>query len=71
MVPVTFEMELSAPPIEWAIREVVPSAMPLPNYKGPWTNPSLGLSFRSLMPVEMFLNSPIGLPMMFREPNTL
>jgi len=35
MVPVTLETEFNAPPIECAIRDDVPSAIPFPNYKGP------------------------------------
>jgi hypothetical protein len=71
IVPVTFEMDPKAPPIECAIKEEVPSAIPLPNYNGPSTKPSLGLSFRSLIPVDIFLNKPIGFPIMFKDPNIL
>lgn len=37
--PVTFSTELRAPPIECVIKDEVPSAKPLPNYKGPSTKP--------------------------------
>ena len=70
-VPVNFSTEFKAPPTEWAIKDVVPCASPFPNYNGPSTKPSLGLSFKSLNPVEIFLNSPTGLPKIFNEPNTL
>ncbi len=62
---------MKAPPKEWAIKEDVPSAKPLPNYKGPLTNPYVGLSLKALIPVEIFLKSPIGLPIIFKEPNIL
>ena len=71
IVPVTFYTEFKAPPIEWAISEVVPSANPFPNSNGPYTNPSLGLSFKSLKPVDTFLNKLTGFPIIFKEPKTL
>lgn len=39
IVPVTFSTEFNAPPTEWAISEEVPSAIPMPNSIGPFTNP--------------------------------
>ena len=43
----------------------------MPNYSGPYTKPSLGLSLRSLKPVDIFLNNPTGLPMILSDPNIL
>lgn len=70
-VPVIPDKELKAPPTEWAIKDLVPSAIPNPNSAGPFTKPCAGLSFKSLMPVEMFLKRLIGLPIIFKLPKTL
>ena len=71
IVPVTFSTEFRAPPTECAINEEVPSASPLPNSRGPYTNPSAGLSFKSLNPVEIFLKRLTGLPIILSDPNIL
>jgi len=42
--------------------------IPNPPSKGPLTNPSAGFSNKSLTPVLMLLNSPIGLPIKLRLP---
>lgn len=70
-VPVTFEIELKAPPIECARRDPAPCMIPTPNYAGPYTKPWAGFYLNYLTPVDMFLNRPIGFPMMFKLPKTL
>ena len=70
-VPVTLEIELNAPPIEWATREDVPYAIPIPNSAGPFTKPWAGFVVKSLTPVDIFLNKLIGFPMIFKLPTIL
>lgn len=70
-VPVTLDIELNAPPTEWATNDPVPSTIPNPNSAGPLTNPWAGLSFKSLTPVDIFLNKLIGFPIIFKLPNIL
>ncbi len=62
---------MKAPPTEWAINEEVPLAKPLPNYKGPFTKPYAGFYLKAWIPVEIFLNKPIGLPIIFKDPKIL
>jgi hypothetical protein len=69
--PVAFYTEFSAPPTECAINDDVPWANPFPNSKGPYTKPSLGFYFISLIPVEIFLNKLTGFPIIFKDPNIL
>ena len=44
------------------IKEMLPSAIPYPNSIGPSPNPWRGFSWKSISPVEIFLNKPTGLP---------
>lgn len=69
--PVILFTELKAPAIVFLMREEAPYMMPRPPSRGPLTKPSAGFVIRSCIPVEMFLKSPTGFPMILREPKTL
>ena len=70
-MPVTFDNELKAPPTECVTRELVPWAIPKPNYAGPFTKPYAGFWVKSLKPVDMFLKRLNGFPIILRLPNIL
>ena len=66
--PVILETELKAPYSVLVTKLEAPFMIPNPPSKGPLTNPSAGFSNKSLTPVLMLLNSPIGLPIKLRLP---
>ncbi len=69
--PVILLTEFNAPAIVFLIKDPAPFMIPNPPSKGPFTNPSFGLSNKSVKPVEILLNNPTGLPIIFKLPKTL
>ena len=60
--------ELKAPYNVFLTKLPAPKANPIPPSRGPLANPSIGFSIKSLKPVVIFPNNPIGLPIMLRLP---
>jgi hypothetical protein len=68
--PVILLTELKAPAMVCVTSEPAPYTNPKPPSSGPLVNPSTGRSMRSVIPVEMLLKSPTGLPNRLSEPSS-
>ena len=66
---VDFSKELQVPSVVFLMMETPPSTIPHVPSIGPFTNPSIGLSIRSNIPIPICLASPHGLPRISMLPN--
>jgi hypothetical protein len=69
--PVILLNEFKAPAMVFFKSDEAPPIIPNPPSSGPLTKPSAGFIIRSATPVEIFLKSPTGFPIIFNDPNTL
>ncbi len=62
---------MNAPATVWETKDPAPCTNPSPPSKGPFVNPSTGLSIKSVTPVVILLNNPTGLPSTDNDPRSL